>query len=164
MPVFFKGIKPSKLRDDVFRLESLNTMRKAGTAVRRDYKKTTATWKGSKPNFDQLVSLAGGGPTLVIEVNGGHGADKWFWLDRGTKVRYAVMSRNFRAKTSVGKLSSGSGRGGLIFVNKKRPMPGIKARGWTVLIVRMWTPRFKRLMEGAMGRAAKKSGHYIGGI
>jgi len=161
MPVLFKAIKSSKLKEDTFRLEFLNEMRKTGTAVRKDYSKTTRTWRGDKPTFKQLVSLAGGGPTLVIEVTGGHGADKWFWLDRGTKVRYATMSLSFRAKTQVGNLSSGSGRGGVLFVNKKRPRPGIKARGWTILIVRRWTPRFKRNMEGAMGRAAKKSGHYI---
>jgi len=162
MPVLFKAVKPSKLKEKEFRLEFLNEMRKAGTAVRRDYKKTTQTWHGDKPRFEQLVSLSGGGPTLVIEVTGGHGADKWFWLDRGTKVRYATMSMNFRAKTRPGVLSSSGGRGGVLYVNRKRPRPGIKARKWTIIIVRMWTPRFKRRMEGAMRRAAKKSPHYIG--
>ena len=161
MVVLMKAIKPVKLNDAVFRLEFLNEMRKAGTAVRRDYQRTVSSWNGEKPKFEQLVSLAGGGPTLVIEVTGGHGADKWFWLDKGTKVRYATMSMNFRAKTSVGSLSSGSGRGGLLFVNKKRPRLGIKARGWTVIIVKLWTPRFKSRMELAMRTAAKKSNHYI---
>jgi len=161
MPIMMKAIKPSRLKQGVFRLELLNELRKAGRHMRRDYEQTTRTWKGAKPSFEFLISLTGGGPTLVIEVTGGKGADKWFWLDEGTAVRYATMSPDWRSKTSPGSLRSVSGRGTMLFVSKKHPRPGIEARGWTKIVVRVWTPRFKRRMESAMVRAAKKSGHYV---
>lgn len=161
MPVLMKAIKPSRLKDDVFRLEALNQMRKTGRAIQRDYKRTTQTWEGAKPNFGLLISLAGDGPTILVEAQGGKGADKWNWLDKGTAVRYATMSSNWRSKTTPNTLRSVRGRGVMLFVSKKHPRPGIKARNWTVIIVRMWTPRFKRDMEDALRRAVRKSGHRI---
>lgn len=159
MVVLVKAVKATKLREDVFRLELLNELRKAGTAVKQDFDKTTRTWAGDKPKFETAVSLANGGPTLLVEPTGGKGAKKWAWLDKGTKVRYATMTSNFVPKTQVRSLSSGSGRGGVAFVNKKRPRPGIEAREWSIVITEKWRTPMKRRMEKAMARAAKKSGH-----
>lgn len=158
--ILMKGVKPSKLKIDAVRLALLNEMRKAGTAVRRDYERTTRTWKGEKPEFAQAVSLAGGGPQLLIVVQG-PGAKKWFWLDKGTKVRYATMSADFKSKTVPRVLDSRAGKGRRLFVNKKRPRPGIEARMWTELIAKKWRRPFKQRMESAMVSGAKKSGHYL---
>lgn len=161
MVILVKAIKATKLKEDVFRLELLNELRKTGTAVKRDFERTTRTWKGDKPKFESAVSLsrADGGPTLLVEPTGGKGAKKWGWLDKGTKVRYATMTSNFSPKTRPGSLDSGAGRGGVAFINKKRPRPGIKARGWSVLITNSWRRPMKQRMQKALARAAKKSGH-----
>lgn len=163
MVILVKAVKASKLKEDVFRLELLNELRKTGTAVKKDFEQTTRTWKGDKPKFGVAVSLAAanGGPTLLVEPEGGKGAKKWEWLDKGTKVRYATMTSNFVPKTQPGSLASGVGRGGVAFVNKKRPRPGIEPRRWSILITRNWRPRMKRRMEQALTRAAKKSGHKL---
>jgi len=159
--IVLSPIVPEKLDSTVFYQEAKSGMIVMGAGVKKDFQKTSRSWSGSKPVFSKKTTSSTGIIVMTVSISSGRGADKWFWLDRGTKVRYATMSRNFRAKTQVGNLSSGAGRGGLIFVNKKKPRPGIKARGWTVLIVRTWTPRFKRLMGTAMSAAAKKSAHYI---
>jgi hypothetical protein len=142
------------------RLEALNELRKQGRAIKKDFERTTRTWDGDKPEFLMLISLTNGGPTLVIEPNG-PGSDKWGWLNEGTDVRYATMTPDFQAKTSPRVIDSRRGRGGLLFVNKNRPRPGIKARQWTQVIARKWKRPFKKAMEGAMIRGVKKTGHYI---
>lgn len=159
--IVMKGIKAKRLTIDPIRLELLNELRKTGTAMRKDFEKTTQTWEGERPDFGQAISLAQGGPTLLIEPQGGKGAQKWRWLDEGTSVRYATMTPDFQAKTKPRYLGSGRGRGGLMYVNRNRPRPGIKARGWTELIAKKWKRPFQRRMEEALIRGAKKTGHYI---
>lgn len=53
------------------------------------------------------------------------------YLDEGTKVRYAHMTSDFAPRTSPGSFSVGPKVGGVAFINKNRPLPGIKARKWT---------------------------------
>ena len=51
-----------------------------------------------------------------------------FFLNGGTSVRYATMTPDFVPKTSPNVLRSGPGAGGLAFVSKNVPNPGIEAR------------------------------------
>lgn len=51
-----------------------------------------------------------------------------FFLNVGTKVRYATMSPDFSPKTIPRVLRSGSGSGKLAFVSIHKPNPGIDAR------------------------------------
>jgi hypothetical protein len=159
--IVVKAIKPATLKKDVFRLEFLTGLHDIEKPIVKDHNKTTDTWKGEKPEFKSAISLKQPGPTLVVEPSGGspEGVKKWNWLNKGTKVRYAVMSPDFRPKTRTRFIGSGAGRGKMLFVSKKHPMPGIKAREWTEEITRIWMPKFKRRMEQAMQDAARKSGH-----
>lgn len=158
----FKAIKPSTLKIDVFRLESLNAMRKTGTKIRADFRKTTATWKGDAPDFEEVISLTAPGPTLVVGPTGSdHGAAKWRWLDEGTAVRYATMSPDWASKTTPKVIGSGSGAGKVLYVKKDQPRDGIEAREWTVVITEKWRKPFKADQEQALSRARKKSGHAI---
>ena len=52
----------------------------------------------------------------------------YFFLDRGTSVRYATMSPGYTSKTSPGSLQSGKGSGGVVRIDKSHPKPGIQAR------------------------------------
>lgn len=58
------------------------------------------------------------------------------FLNEGTRVRYATMTKDFSPKTRVGSFSSSTGRGGVIFVSRNHPRPGIQARGWTPIVAR----------------------------
>lgn len=51
-----------------------------------------------------------------------------FFLNVGTRVRYATMTPDFSPKTSPRVLRSGSGSGGLAYVNVNKPNPGIEKR------------------------------------
>lgn len=76
------------------------------------------------------VRYAGGNASVEIRVN-----DRIFkFLDEGTKIRWALMSRDWISKTRPGVYKSGSGRGYVRMRGSSKmpfPRPGIKARNWT---------------------------------
>lgn len=125
-----------------------------------DFEQTTQSWRGDKPKFVlQKRPKSGSKLSIVVLVNGGKGKDKWWWLEKGTKVRYATMSDPFVAKTKPGRLASYAGTGRMLFVNKKFPRPGIKARKWIEVIQKRQQPNLTKAMQAAMKKAAKASGH-----
>ncbi len=156
-----KAIKPRKLRIDAFRLESLTGLHDMEGQVKKDFKKTIETWQGDKPKFDSAISLKQPGPTLIVDASGGpeKGVKKWNWLNKGTPVRRALMSKDWKSKTRPGLIGSGAGRGRMLFVSRKLKRPGIKARGWTAALEKKWAPKFRKRMEEAMRIATKKCGH-----
>lgn len=170
MPVLaFKAIKPRKLRDKDLRLELLNAVRKVGRAIEKDYKRTTKTWK-DKPKFEQVISLSQPGPTVLV------GTDSLIYkfVDEGTKAheiwagaytgksdkKTLAFQTGHKSKTLPGVLDARSGGKSGPWVHP--PMvhhPGTEARDFTKMLEKQWKPRFKRGMEEAMVRAAKKSDH-----
>lgn len=86
------------------------------------YRKTILTWN-FPPQFT-ATRTAGGYLIQVSDI-------RYRYLDQGTKVRYATMTPGFVPKTKVGVVYSYQGSGRVAFVNKKKKMPGIKARGWS---------------------------------
>lgn len=163
--VAMKAIKPKRLKVDAIRLEILNALRKEGTVHRKELQKTTATWKGEKPKFESLFGLTGEDATVVTGPTGSDKAvDKWVWLNDGTKIRWALMSSDWRSKTRPRRFKSGRGAGRVVVAGKRymqahniRPRPGIKAREWTVLLTKRRKRPFTRRMIKAMQHAAKKA-------
>ena len=168
--VFVKAIKPPKLKDDVFRLEMLNAIRKTGTVVKKDFQKTTATWK-HKPKFEVLISLKGPGPELLV----GTDDEIYKWVSRGTEGPYEIWAgfytgksdkkalafkSRFTAKTAPNVIGSfpGSSSGSTV-VRPYVVHPGIDPRGFEEAIQEDRQPWYKRQMEMAMSEAAKKSGY-----
>lgn len=161
--IVVKDIKPARLKEGAFRLELLNAMRKEATQIKADFRETTATWE-HKPEFVEEVSLTGPGPVMLV----GTDDEIYGYVDEGTKP-HIIMARNakvlafnegYSAKTKPGFVGSypGGSYGAKVF----RPFvnhPGTEARRFSNLIAKRWEPKFKRAMEDAMGRAAKKSGH-----
>jgi hypothetical protein len=83
----------------------------------------TATWN-HQPVFQGLSGYKGGDIFVGITTD-----DAIFWyLELGTSVRYAAMSKNFVPKTHVREIHSGPGRGGKRYVDVNQPRPGIEAR------------------------------------
>jgi hypothetical protein len=166
-----KAIKPKRLNDTAMRLELLNQMRKTGNAIKKDFEKTTATWE-HKPKFEVVISLTGPGPVVLVATD-----DQIYrFVDEGTKPHlifagfYTGKSKKkalafpgtFSAKTVPGVIGSGPGsRGGDMVHTPYVQHPGTKARNFDEAIARDWQAKFKRDMEGAMRRAAAKSGHGI---
>lgn len=173
MPILVKQIKPSRLKVDALRLELLNAMRKAGTQVKADFEKTTATWK-HKPKFEMLISLTQPGPQLLVSTDD----EIYGYLDRGTRADYEiwagyytgksnkkalVFQKGYKAKTTPGVIGSGSGGSfGAIRHTPYVVHPGIKARDFEGAIKKKREKWFKGQMEAAMKKAAAASGHAIG--
>ena len=149
-----KVIRPAKLNDAVFRIEANTAVERALQAIKAGYDKTEATWK-EKAVFDKSVTDR---PGAIV---GRYATSNKIvrFLDEGTKVRYATLSADWISKTTPRFIGSGFGRGRVLFINKKQPRPGIKARHWTDEIRKIVTPLFKAEARAAYERAARKSGH-----
>jgi hypothetical protein len=167
----FKEIKPSRLRADKIRLTMLNEMRKAGTAMKADFEKTTATWK-HKPKFEAVVSLTPPGPQLLV----GTDDEIYGYVSRGTKPHpifagiYTGKS-NKKAlafpgrstpKTRPGVIGSTAGsRGGTMIVRPYVQHPGTKPRKFEEAIQKLWETKFRTRMEQALRKAVRESGHAL---
>lgn len=164
-----KAIKPQRMRDDRLRLALLNATRRAGTAIRRDFAKTTATWE-HKPTFEEIISLTGPGPVIVVGtddkiyryVNDGtrpHPIFAGIYTGKSNKkaLRFAPGSQPKTQPRVIGSTPGAPGSG--VVMTPYVQHPGTKAREFDEEIARIWKIKFKRWMEDAMREAAKESGH-----
>lgn len=162
--IAFKSIKPAKFQAEAFQREFIKQAERIAPKMHADLKRPTMTWN-PPVEFEEHIYLgnraaaeadkAGAGIAIQVTTD-----DKRFlFVDEGTKVRYATMSPDFVAKTKPKSLKAGKGRGRVLFVNKKKPRPGIKARGFSKLVAKKWNPLFRASMEEAMEAGARKSGH-----
>lgn len=110
----------------------------AAEDVKVDFETTTRTWK-RRPGFGIKRK---DGERLVSTDN-----DVYLFLNDGTRVRYATMTANFSAKTRVRYIGSYVGRGGVAFISRKHPRPGIKARKFTEEIAKKWTRFLPRIIQ-----------------
>lgn len=165
MTVFqLKSIKPQRLKVDAIRLELLNELRKEGTATRRELSKAVQTWDDA-PSFETLISLSGGdAAALTGPVGTDAQVNKFVWLDKGTRIRWAVMSKDWRSKTRPGRLNSGPGSGRVVIAGRRAmqarniaPRPGIQARNWTELVAKRRRRPYQRAMVKSMQRVARKA-------
>lgn len=113
----------------------------------------------AKEQFEKTVATWNNPPTFIIRRNktnrsitaAGKEGQIYTYVDEGTRVRHALMSRDFKAKTRPGVVGSGFGRGGVVFISKKIIRPGIKARGFSEIIQarqeRRWPIRLKQVFD-----------------
>ena len=153
MAFVVKSIKPQKMKLKQIRFEVLNALRKEGAVHVREYKDTVKTWT-TKPTFGYLISTAQG--DLMVVSGPKDKGEIWGYLDKGTKVRHAVMSKDWKSKTSPGRWRSGRGAGRMVFVSRKIRLPGIKARGWTEDLSKRRKRPFQRNILKAVQRGAKR--------
>ena len=155
-----KSIKPAKLNVDAIRMEILNEPRKEGTVHRQTLKQTVATWDGERPDFESQIGLErgdGSASVLTGPTGGEKGVSKWRWLNQGTRIRYALMSKDWQSKTKPGRYRSGPGRGKMLFVSRKLARPGIEARDWTGKLMKSRRKPYTERMIKALQRGAGKA-------
>lgn len=101
--------------------------------------------------------------TMTVSVKGGDLLsrvmtldDEYFWLDGGTKERWAVMTNPFQAKTKVNSFSSSAGVGGFSHMISRHkgagPLPGIDARNWTPLAAQEYGPVLQAAVDKEVGK------------
>lgn len=120
----------------------------AANEVKKDLESITGTWT-HKVDFRVEVRIFGGDAVARITTR-----DKIFhFINEGTRVRYALMSPDWKSKTAPGRLRSGSGRGRVLYIGKRKPWrksrkrwprPGIKARAYMTDAQRRATRKFQR--------------------
>jgi hypothetical protein len=139
-----------KLDYSTFQFEIRGEAQKIADEVMKDFQKTVRTWN-EKPRFFKRIEVTRRGVNIVV------GTDNqiYKYVNNGTRVRYAVMSRNFRAKTRPGVIGSSAGRGGLVIINRNRPRPGIEARRFDQKIYEKWKPAYKRRIGNAVRRGQR---------
>lgn len=160
-----KYIKPKKLKVDAIRLELLNELRKEGKDQKKELEKTIKTWKDEKPNFKSLISLTSNYAAVATGPSGNtKGAQKWQWINDGTKIRWALMSSDWQSKTKKGTFKSTRGRGKVVIAGKRAmmqrgiaPRKGIEARDWSGKLTKQRKVPFQRRLIKAMQRAGKNA-------
>jgi hypothetical protein len=132
----------------------LTTIRKAlqreAQKVIKEFDKGTDTWK-RKPNWK--IEIQTRHNDWVAKVSTG---DKPFvYVERGTKTRRRLMSKDWVSKTRPKVLSSGPGQGVPTgFAKKNQKMPGIKARDFRVIISEQQQPKYEKNISVAIAIGA----------
>lgn len=150
-------IKATPFKIKGFVKDIRKTLREEGKIDKRMLQETTATWRGSKPRF-KVIEKVSPQELSVTVVPSGAGAQKWNWLEEGTRA-HIIRPRNrsgrlyfrtgFKPKTKVGKLKSGRGRSGkTLAVAKQVRHPGTKARLWRQVV---WRKRNRPLLRKLRG-------------
>ena len=152
----FEAVKP----DALDKLELYKPLRVAMLDIQEEIKETFGT---TTEDFDHPVDFEGITLTEVDKITTRVETDDliYFFLTRGTSVRYATMTPNFQSKTVPGRLSTRGGRGGVWFINKRQPRPGIKARNFDILARNIIEPVAQERVNQGMVEAAKRSNHSI---
>ncbi len=118
-----------------------NALDGAAEAAKVDFEVTTQTWK-HKPEFKIRKSPG----KRVISTD-----DKpFFFVTRGTRVRRALMSADFRAKTVPRQIRSRAGRGRVVVIKKTIKRPGIKAREFEEVIGEKWNKQLPVTLQRAI--------------
>lgn len=113
---------------EAFRVAQEEAFDDLAEEAKRLYEGTVSTWN-DPPVF--IIRKNKDGRSISTR---GKAGEIYGYIDNGTRVRHAVMSPDFLAKTRPGVIFSGPGRGGVVFVSRKINLPGIKARGFSEII------------------------------
>lgn len=163
-----RAIQPAKLAVSEVRLQLLNAMRKEGRLWRRELKKTVQYWKGEKPDFEFVIGLTKTDATLLAGPSGSkHGAQKWVWVNDGTKphVIRPKKASFLRFRTGYQRGSSPGSMGvrasqttGPWRSAKAVNHPGYTGAKWTVTLKRSRDLPFRTALNAALREGLRKGG------
>lgn len=152
-----KVIYPAPLSYEAVRAQVQSAMQSAVLPLlRREFDKTTATWR-NKPAFTAEVKAEPG--RIVGEY--ATTSDIYRYVSGGTRVRYATMSADFVAKTQPRFIGSGPGRGGVVFISRQHPRPGIEAREFDITIANQQAIKIAGILSRALHYGLLASGHGV---
>lgn len=156
-----KVVRPAKFNGAGLTGELVAGVEKLAKDIKKDLQDTTKTWN-HQPNFTVDVTST----PKKIEIDATTDDPVYTYIDKGTRVRHALMSRDFQAKTQpasggVTHLSSRRGRGRVLVVSRNIVRPGIKARGFIKAILQSRQRGLTQRMEKHLADGVKKSGHKL---
>jgi len=146
------GRKARLLDDKAFRQELARINQKTAKAMKRDFERTTRTWD-RHVEFKQMTEVGAETAVLVYTTDEIYG-----YVSGGTRVRRALMSPDYDPKTKPGVLDSFPGRGHMVYVSRNLSLPGIEARNFPKLVEKKHGKAYRREIERAIKRAARKEG------
>ena len=165
------AIEPPKLKIDAIRLALLTELGSIGGDIKKDFEKTTKTWK-KKPKFVLIKGLKKGLVELYVYTDD----EVYAYVDKGTEPHliwagaYTGKSEKtalafpgtFSAKTIPGVIGSFTGfSGGDTVYTPYVEHPGTEPRGFEDAITEIWEKTYMLRMDNAMERASEESGHGI---
>lgn len=166
MAVFrVQAIKPRELRARDVRLTIINALHRAGTKDRQLLRQTTRYWS-KQPRWKSEVSFAGGDAALYTYPEG-EAAKIWNWSDKGTRSYWIYPRRanclafnaNYQSGSTPNTLKTAPSRsGGPIVYARAVRHPGIKARNWTITVIKLRYKDFKEEMNEAIAEGLRKGG------
>lgn len=154
--------EPMQLTYAEVRGHLLAVLQHYGIKLKKDFDATTATWKEHHPVFTIERKFAGGNITLRVTTKD----EVWGYLNRGTDVKWALMSHDFSPKTVPRQLTSYPGRGRVLYrgpaemkaAGIRRPMPGIEAREWTKTALDLYRDSLIRDLRAAVSKGLRSAG------
>ncbi len=150
-----RAIKPKRLKVDVFEKGVNKGLDRIAKLIEGDFNETQRTFKRKFP-----VEIDKGDGWRLIFVD----SDIYSYVSRGTRIRWALMSRDWQSKTAPGRFRPGPGRGRVVIAGRgamqRRGIaarPGIKARKFDEQIVKKDTRQAQRILDGEIAKASKKA-------
>lgn len=119
-----------------------NALDGAALAAKADFGVTTQTWE-TPVKFE--IEAVKQGVREVFTTN-----KIYLYVNHGTRVRYATMTPDFQPKTTPRLIRSRRGAGGVAYVRKDRPRPGIKARKFDEEIAKKWRKQLPKTLQRAI--------------
>lgn len=153
--VRFTGTLPSPgvLSAPEIRGRLLGRLGKWAKRIQSDFEATSDSWQDHNPVFSIKTRFAGGNIRILITT----GDEVWGYLNRGTNIRWAVMSPDFLPKTRKHSLQSFPGRGGAVLRGQRAmtaagvpPRPGIEAREWNKVVMELYRPEISADIRAAI--------------
>ena len=154
MSITFTPIVPPNLNEDVFYDLLQEAVEETIDEADDQFGRTYATWRHD-PGFEKDIDVG------RDKIRGSTSTDDpvYRYLSKGTAVRYATMTPDFEAKTRPRFLGSSPGRGGVAYIDRRRPRPGIEARQFEEAVKERVEPKFRKRGQQKLNEAAKKCGH-----
>lgn len=157
------AIIPVRFDSDSFSREMIKQMEIINDGLEKDFKATVRTWE-NRVRFTRKVNVSQGlieGHVRTARIHGGKPPELiYYFVNNGTKVRYAKMTDDWQPKTRVGIIGSFTGRGGLDRIDRIG-RPGVKARKFDVAIALKYKALLRIRLRIALRNGAIASGHAL---
>jgi len=163
MTIFIKPLRPKKRIDpnvqQIYYSVMYAALRDFANKVIDDYYKIKRTWT-NRPRHESILECDPSHPAVSVYFGAAGDDDavkEWNFVNEGTRVRRAVMSKDWVSKSGVKHIGSKRGKGHVVFISKDISLPGIEARKFDEAISERWSPRWKNIVLKAMKAAKAQS-------